>query len=58
MTIHTEDLARIIRHEPGYKTPDARRRDRIRKATHEGLLRAVAAAGETETWKEGDEANG
>ena len=54
MTIHIEDIQRVTLHEPGFKTADARRRDRIRKATHEGLLRAVEAAGKSEAWNEGD----
>ncbi|MEP0149963.1 hypothetical protein [Roseibium sp.] len=54
MTIHIEDITRITRYEPGFKTADARLKDRKRKATLAGLERAVAAAGETETWKEGD----
>ncbi|QDP57333.1 MAG: hypothetical protein Unbinned3696contig1008_11 [Prokaryotic dsDNA virus sp.] len=58
MVLHVTDIERIQRYEPGFKTADARRRDRIRKATHEGLLRAVEAAGKSEAWNEGDEANG
>lgn len=55
MTLHVTDIERIQRYEPGFKTADARFKDRKRKATLAGLERAVAAAGETEAWKEQDD---
>ena len=58
MTLHVTDIERIQRYEPGFKTADARFKDRKRKATLAGLERAVAAAGKSEAWNEGDEANG